>query len=72
MTIKDKTLSLDAQLAAVQAHIEDLEVPYVDVARVFARYSNTVFFNLFNHAASFRGFRQRTYMGFERNLTPPN
>ena len=24
--IKDKTLSLDAQLAAVQAHIEDLEV----------------------------------------------
>jgi hypothetical protein len=25
-TIKDKTLSLDAQLAAVKAHVEDLEV----------------------------------------------
>jgi hypothetical protein len=35
MTIKDKTLSLDAQLAAVQAHIEDLEVSDVDVAGVF-------------------------------------
>ncbi len=29
--IKDKTLSLDAQLAAVQAHIEDLEVPVIVV-----------------------------------------
>jgi hypothetical protein len=25
-TIKDKTLSLDAQLATVKAHVEDLEV----------------------------------------------
>jgi hypothetical protein len=30
--VKDKNLSLDAQLAAVQAHIEDLEVIHNSVS----------------------------------------